>query len=87
MVADIHKGNNLYGALAYNQDKIDRGKGQILETDRVFVPYDGQFRVSDCVRDFERAMPPQITTGKPVIHISLNPHPDDKLTDAQLANI
>lgn len=87
MVADIHKGNNLYGALAYNQDKIDRGKGQILETDRVFVPYDGQFRVSDCVQDFERAMPPQITTGKPIIHISLNPHPDDKLTDAQLADI
>lgn len=87
MVADIHKGNNLYGALAYNQDKIDRGKGQILETDRVFVPYDGQFRVSDCVQDFERAMPSQITTGKPVIHISLNPHPDDRLTDAQLADI
>lgn len=87
MVADIHKGNNLYGALAYNQDKIDNGKGQILETNRVFVPFDGQFRVSDCVRDFERAMPSQINTGKPVIHISLNPHPDDRLTDTQLADI
>jgi len=87
MVADIHKGSNLYGALAYNQDKIDKGLGQILETNRVFVPFDGQFRVSDCVRDFERAMPSQINTSKPVIHISLNPHPDDKLTDAQLADI
>ncbi|MDL2257198.1 relaxase/mobilization nuclease domain-containing protein [Bacteroidales bacterium OttesenSCG-928-I14] len=87
MVADIHKGNNLYGSLAYNQDKIDRGKGQILETNRVFVPYDGQFRVSDCVKDFERTMPSRITTTKPVIHISLNPHPDDRLTDAQLADI
>lgn len=87
MVADIHKGSNLYGALAYNQDKIDKGKGQILETNRVFVPFDGQFRVSDCVQDFERAMPSQITTGKPVIHISLNPHPDDRLTDTQLADI
>lgn len=87
MVADIHKGSNLYGSLAYNQDKIEKGLGQILETNRVFVPYDGQFRVSDCVRDFEQAMPSQITTGKPVIHISLNPHPDDKLTDAQLADI
>ena len=47
MVADIHKGSNLYGALAYNQDKIDNGKGQILEINRVFVPFDGQFRVSD----------------------------------------
>ena len=87
MVADIHKGGNLYGALAYNQDKIDNGKGQILETNRVFVPFDGQFRVSDCVLDFEQAMPSQIKTGKPVIHISLNPHPDDRLTDSQLADI
>lgn len=87
MVADIHKGSNLYGALAYNQDKIDNGKGQILETNRMFVPFDGQFRVSDCVRDFEQAMPSQIKTGKPVIHISLNPHPDDRLTDAQLTDI
>ncbi|NDV56695.1 conjugal transfer protein MobB [Bacteroides sp. 519] len=87
MVADIHKGSNLYGALAYNQDKIDNGKGQILETNRVFVPFDGHFRVSDCVRDFEQAMPSQIKTGKPVIHISLNPHPDDRLTDTQLADI
>lgn len=87
MVADIHKGSNLYGALAYNQDKIDNGKGQILEINRVFVPFDGQFRVSDCVRDFEQAMPSQIKTGKPVIHISLNPHPDDRLTDTQLVDI
>jgi len=87
MVADIHMCNNLYGVLAYNQEKIDKGKGQILETNRVFVPFDGQFRVSDCVRDFEQAMPSQINTGKPVIHISLNPHPDDRLTDAQLADI
>ena len=87
MVADIHKGNNLYGALAYNQDKIDNEKGQILETNRVFVPFDGQFRVSDCMRDFEQAMPSQINTNKPVIHISLNPHPDDRLTDTQLADI
>jgi len=87
MVADIHKGNNLYGALAYNQEKIDKGKGQILETNRVFVPFDGQFRVSDCARNFEQAMPSQINTGKPVIHISLNPHPDDRLTDTQLADI
>lgn len=87
MVADIHKSSNLYGTLAYNQDKIDTGKGQILETNRVFVPYDGQFRVSDCVQDFERTMPSTVKTGKPIIHISLNPHPDDKLTDAQLADI
>lgn len=87
MVADIHIGNNLYGALAYNQEKVDAGQGKILETNRIFVPADGQFSVGDCMRDFERAMPPQVTTTRGIIHISLNPHPEDKLTDEQLSNI
>jgi hypothetical protein len=87
MVADIHIGNNLYGALAYNQEKIDAGLGKILETNRIFVPADGQFSVSDCMRDFERVMPEQTTTTRGIIHISLNPHPEDKLTDDQLSDI
>ncbi|OJU50201.1 MAG: mobilization protein [Bacteroidales bacterium 45-6] len=87
MVADIHIGNNLYGALAYNQEKIDAGLGKILEANRVFVPADGQFSVGDCMRDFERAMPPQVATTRGIIHISLNPHPEDKITDDQLTDI
>jgi hypothetical protein len=87
MVADIHIGNNLYGALSYNQEKIDAGLGKILEANRIFVPADGQFSVGNCMRDFERAMPPQITTTRGIIHISLNPHPEDKIPDDQLADI
>ncbi len=87
MVADIHIRNNLYGALAYNQEKIDAGLGKILETNRVFVPADGQFSVGDCMRDFERVMPPLVTTTRGIIHISLNPHPEDKINDDQLADI
>ncbi|GHT32487.1 mobilization protein [Bacteroidia bacterium] len=87
MVADIHIGNNLYGALAYNQEKIDAGLGRILETNRVFVPADGQFSAGNCMRDFERAMPGQVTTTRGIIHISLNPHPEDKINDDQLADI
>lgn len=87
MVADIHIGNNLYGALSYNQEKIDAGLGKVLEANRIFVPADGQFSVGDCMRDFERAMPEQVTTTRGIIHISLNPHPEDKITDDQLADI
>lgn len=87
MVADIHIGNSLYGALAYNQEKIDAGLGKILEANRIFVPADGRFSVGDCMRDFERAMPPQVTTTRGIIHISLNPHPEDKISDDQLADI
>ncbi len=87
MVADIHIGNNLYGALSYNQEKIDAGLGKILEANRIFVPADGQFSVGDCMRDFERAMPEQTTTTRRIIHISLNPHPEDKISDDRLADI
>ena len=30
MIAKINTGNSLYGALAYNQEKVDEGLGKIL---------------------------------------------------------
>ena len=30
MIAKINTGSNLYGALAYNQEKVDEGLGKIL---------------------------------------------------------
>lgn len=87
MVAKISHGSNLYGALSYNQEKVDEGLGKVLATHLVIEPADGAFNASACMQDFERFMPSHITTQKPVIHISLNPHPDDMLTDNQLAEI
>ena len=45
MVAKINIGSNLYGALAYNQEKVDEGLGKILGSNLVFEPADGQFNV------------------------------------------
>ena len=89
MIAKINTGSNLYGALAYNQEKVDEGLGKVLASNLVCEPKDGQFSVSDCAMDFARWLPSteHLPTKKPVIHISLNPHPDDKLTDNQLADI
>jgi len=89
MIAKINTGNSLYGALAYNQEKVDEGFGKILATKLVCEPMDGCFSVPDCAADFARWLPSSehLPTKKPVIHISLNPHPDDKLTDNQLADI
>lgn len=87
MVAKISHGSNLYGALSYNQEKVDEGLGKVLATNLVIEPTDGAFNASACMQDFERFMPSHITTKKPVIHVSLNPHPDDKLTDEQLTEI
>lgn len=87
MVAKFSHGSSLYGALSYNQEKVNEGLGKILATNLVIEPNDGVFNVASCMEDFERFIPSHIRTSKPVIHISLNPHPDDKLTDQQLADI
>lgn len=87
MVAKISHGSNLYGALSYNQEKVDEGLGKVLGTNLILEPADGVFSIGASMTDFERMRPAHITTKNPAIHISLNPHPDDKLTDQQLSDI
>jgi hypothetical protein len=89
MIARINIGSSLYGALAYNQEKVDENLGEVLASNLVCEPVNGRFSVLACATDFARWMPSpeHLPTKKPVIHISLNPHPDDKLTDNQLADI
>ena len=73
MIAKINTGSNLYGALAYNQEKVDEGMGKVLATNLVCEPIDGHFSVQGCAADFARWMtsPEHLPTKKPVIHISL----------------
>lgn len=87
MVAKISHGSSLYGALSYNQKKVDEGLGKVLGSNLMLEPAHGMYNVGASMADFERMMPAHITTKNPAIHISLNPHPDDKLTDEQLTDI
>jgi hypothetical protein len=87
MVAKISIGSSLYGALAYNGEKINQEKGRLLVTNKIFDDGTGKVDINRAVEDFRFNMPLQVRTEKPVIHISLNPHPDDKLTDVELADI
>lgn len=47
----------------------------------------GHPTIQHCMRSFEPYLAANRRTEKPVIHISLNPHKDDVLTDEQLAAI
>ena len=85
MVAKISYGSSLYGALAYNGEKVNEGVAKVLETNKVFSPADGGHDITACMQDFLACMPSHVFTKKPVIHISLNPHPDDKLSDEQFS--
>lgn len=87
MVAKITIGSGLFGAIKYNANKVNEGKGQLLDTNKIFNDGTGKVDIVQAMHDFERHMPMQMRTEKPVIHVSLNPHPDDRLTDKELTEM
>ena len=77
----------MFGALAYNQNKVDNEDAKVLFSNRMLLNEDGNFSIGECMRSFEMQMPVQLSTKKPIVHISINPHPEDVLSDQQLADI
>jgi len=81
MVAKISIGSSLYGALCYNGEKVHKENGRILGSNKIIIPVDGRADIGQMAENFRLFMPKMGKTKKPVLHISLNPHPDDKLSD------
>ena len=81
MIAKIGRGNNLYGALVYNQLKVEKENGQVLYTNKIIETPDGSYAVGQLLRSFEPYLLANRKTEKPILHISLNPDPKDKVSD------
>lgn len=81
MVAKIAIGSSLYGALAYNGEKMNEAHGRVLGANKIVLPADGNINIGAMAENFKAFMPKTGRTKKPVLHISLNPHPNDRLTD------
>lgn len=81
MVAKISIGSSLYGALCYNGEKVNKENGRILGSNKIIIPVDGKADIGQMADNFRLFMPKMGKTKKPVLHISLNPHPDDRLSD------
>lgn len=81
MVAKISIGSSLYGALCYNGEKVNKENGRILGSNKIIIPVDGRADIGQMAENFRMFMPKMGKTKKPVLHISLNPHPDDRLSD------
>ena len=77
----------MFGALAYNQNKVDSEEAKVLFSNKMLLSEDGNFSIGECMRSFEMQMPVQLSTKKPILHISINPHPEDVLIDQQLSDI
>ena len=59
----------------------------MITGNKVFDNGTGKVDIERAMEDFGRYLPTRMRTEKPVIHISLNPHPDDKLTDTDLEQL
>ena len=83
----MSSGSSVYGVLAYNQEKVDDDHAKVIFTNRMIEPKDGIYDIGICMRSFEPYLLANIKTEKPVLHVSINPDPKDKLTDEQLSDI
>jgi hypothetical protein len=81
MIAKIGRGSNLYGALVYNQLKVEKENGQILITNRIIETRHGDYSISQLAQSFEPYLIANRNTEKPTLHISLNPDPKDNVSD------
>lgn len=89
MVAKINRGASLYGAIIYNQQKVNEATGRIIAGNRMITDslYDPDRIVSQTMFAFESYLAANRNTEKPILHISLNPTLDDNLTDSQFADL
>ena len=87
MIAKIGKGSNIYGAILYNQQKVERENGSVLLLNKVPDTIDGKYSTQYFNKCFEPYLSANIKTEKIVRHISLNPDPKDKVSDEQFTEI
>ena len=73
MVAKISMGSSLYGALAYNGEKINEARGKLLATNKIYNDGTGTVDIGRALNDFLLYMPSQTR--------------EDRLTDTDLQNI
>ena len=87
MIAKISATENLGGALGYNFKKVEKGEASILLAAELYQSKEGRYTMEDVLADMEALIPKNCRTKKTVFHCSLNPHPDEKLSDEQLIQI
>lgn len=89
MVANIRSGATPGGALHYNKEKVDKDEAEVLFWQRMLEPFDkhGRMDVDACMDSFWPYLEANRRTTNTVFHASLNPSPEDRLTDEQLRDI
>ena len=87
MIAKISATENLGGAIGYNFKKVEKGEASILLAQGLFQNKEGTYTMAEAFADMQAVIPEKCRTKKMVFHCSLNPHPDEKLSDETLTQI
>ena len=87
MIAKISATENLGGAIGYNFKKVEKGEASILLAQGLFQNKEGTYTMAEVFTDMQAVIPEKCRTKKMVFHCSLNPHPDEKLSNETLTQI
>ena len=87
MIAKISATENLGGTLGYNFKKVEKEEASILLTQGLYQNKEGTYTMAEVFADMQAVIPEKCRTKKMVFHCSLNPHPDEKLSDETLTQI
>ena len=87
MIAKISSSNSLATTLGYNFKKVEKHEASVLLVQGLFQDRNGRYSRAQVLADMLRTIPAQCRTKKTVFHCSLNPHPDEKLSDETLSRI
>jgi len=81
MIAKIGRGKSLFGALSYNMDKVKNNTATVLVGQKIIESPDGTFTIPQISKSFQAYLVANRKTEKPVVHISLNPDPEDTVNN------
>lgn len=81
MIAKIIKGKDFYGVLAYNDKKVEEGRGHVIDTNIADASTVEKTRMFNMVR----VLRPNLR--KAVLHVSLNLPYQDQLSDKKFAQL
>ena len=87
MIAKISATENLGAALGYNFKKVEKGEAGILLAQGLYQNKEGTYTMAEVFADMQALIPEKYRTKKMVFHCSLNPHPDEKLSNETLTQI
>ena len=87
MIAKISSSNSLAATLGYNFKKVEKHEASVLLVQGLFQDRNGRYSRAQVLADMLRTIPARCRTKKTVFHCSLNPHPDEKLSDKALSRI